>query len=146
MSRIRGSDTRPEMLLRRALRASGVGYRLHARDLPGRPDLVFRRSKVAVFVHGCFWHRHQGCRRATTPRSSVDFWTSKFAANVSRDRRSAEALRRLGWTVGVVWECEVEDGECRALTVEAICELTGRRSIKVTEGRDASIGGTASGE
>lgn len=126
MSRIRGADTRPEMLLRKELRTRGVGYRLHARDLPGRPDLVFRGARLVVFVHGCFWHRHPGCPRATMPKSSSAFWAAKFETNVARDRRCIERLRASGWKIGLVWECEVEDPVRRSLAVDAICELSGR--------------------
>lgn len=123
MSRIRGSDTRPEMLLRSALRKRGFGYRLHSRDLPGRPDVVMRGSRLVVFVHGCFWHRHTGCRRATTPKTRTDFWQAKFRANVARDRRQVDALIQAGWRVGLVWECEVMSPEDLALAVDAIEEI-----------------------
>ena len=126
MSRIRGADTGPELALRRALKAQGIGYRIHARGLPGRPDVVFVKARLAVFVHGCFWHRHPGCRRATTPKSNVAFWTDKFAANTSRDRKSIEALHRLGWQVGLIWECEAEDVDDLALAIQGIRERLGR--------------------
>lgn len=122
MSRIKGRDTAPEMRLRRALRGRGIGYRLQAKDLPGRPDVVFRGARLAVFVHGCFWHRHEGCRSASVPKSSVAFWTAKFSANVRRDRRNIERLLAAGWRVGVVWECETACGDL-ALAVDAIEEL-----------------------
>lgn len=105
MAGIRGKDTRPEKTLRSALHASGLRYRLHARDVPGRPDLLFPRFGAVVFVHGCFWHRHQGCRYATTPASRPEFWQAKFAANVTRDRKVREALAKGGWRVATVWEC-----------------------------------------
>lgn len=125
MARIRGRDTAPELAFRRALRARGIGYRLQARDLPGRPDLVFRGARLAVFVHGCFWHRHGGCRLASTPKSSTSFWSAKFAANVARDRRSVERLGALGWRVGIVWECETACADLD-LAVDAIAALIGR--------------------
>ena len=106
MSRIRGKDTKPELALRRALHALGYRYRLHGRGLPGRPDLVFRQRRCAIFVHGCFWHRH-GCAKATTPKSRQDYWLPKFAANVERDRRNHARLEEAGWRVFVAWECEV---------------------------------------
>lgn len=120
MRRVRRRDTKPEMLLRRALWARGLRYRLHASDLPGTPDLVFRGARVAVFVHGCFWHRHEGCRRATTPKSNREYWLPKFERNVERDRRKEEALRRLGWRIAVVWECEAEEPQQLAASVDAI--------------------------
>lgn len=106
MSRIRSRDTKPEMLVRRALHAAGLRYRLHARDLPGRPDLIFRRARLAVFVHGCFWHQHPGCERARTPISRREYWIPKFEGNVLRDKRNVAALKASGWTVLVIWECE----------------------------------------
>ena len=105
MSRIRGRDTRPEIGLRRALHARGLRYRLHDRRLSGRPDIVFPRFRAACFVHGCFWHRHAGCRYATTPATRRAFWAAKFEANVARDARNRVELHAVGWRVAVVWEC-----------------------------------------
>ena len=107
MSGIRGKNTRPEMIVRRALHAKGFRYRLHDRSLPGRPDLVFPRHRVALFVHGCFWHRHEGCPKATTPSTRPEFWQRKFDRNVERDREVRAAMRDLGWTPLVVWECDL---------------------------------------
>lgn len=107
MSSVRTKNTRPEVALRKALHALGLRYWLNRRDLPGSPDLVFPRWGVALFVNGCFWHRHEGCRRATMPSSNVAFWREKFLRNVARDARDIAALRNLGWRVGVVWECEI---------------------------------------
>lgn len=101
-------NTAPELLLRKALHRLGYRYRLHIRSLPGTPDIVFPGSRVAVFVHGCFWHRHSGCKRASTPLSNRRFWEDKFAANVVRDRRNEEELATAGWTVVVVWQCQIE--------------------------------------
>ncbi len=109
MARIRGRDTAPELAVRRIAHRMGLRFRLHCRDLPGRPDLVFPKHRVAVFVHGCFWHRHEGCRHASTPKSRIAFWTEKFAANVERDARKEVALKTLGWKVFVIWECETKD-------------------------------------
>ncbi len=105
MSGIRGTDTRPETFLRKALHRAGFRYRLHAAKLPGRPDIVLASRRAAIFVHGCFWHRHEGCHWCTTPASNVEFWRSKFERNVERDRQVVEALRALGWRTGIVWEC-----------------------------------------
>ena len=111
MSRIKGRDTAPELAVRRIAHGLGLRFRLHRKDLPGRPDLVFPKHRLAVFVHGCFWHRHDGCRYAYTPKSRSAFWTNKFAGNVARDQRKEEALRNLGWQVLVIWECETRDEE-----------------------------------
>ena len=107
MSGIRGRDTAPEWTVRRYLHAAGLRFRVHVRGLPGTPDLVFSSRKVIIFVHGCFWHRHSGCRFATTPSTRPQFWEAKFHANVARDRRHQESLRQLGWAVITVWECEL---------------------------------------
>ena len=106
MAGIRRHDTAPELAVRRIAHRMGLRFRLHRKDLPGRPDLVFPRHRLVVFVHGCFWHRHEGCRYASTPKSRIAFWTEKFAANVARDARQEAALRALGWRVLVIWECE----------------------------------------
>ena len=107
MRRIRSSNTQPELILRGALHASGLRYRLHRNDLPGKPDIVFVRPRVAVFVHGCFWHRHAGCRRCTRPRTNTSYWDRKFLLNVARDDRVTRELRDAGWAVEIVWECDV---------------------------------------
>lgn len=109
MSRIRGRDTRPEMIVRRLAHRLGYRFRLHRRDLPGRPDLVFPSRRKVILVHGCFWHRHPGCRHATTPATNAAFWRSKFARNTERDRRVLQSLRTAGWDPLVVWECETRD-------------------------------------
>ena len=109
MANIRGRDTAPELAVRCIAHRMGLRFRLHRNDLPGRPDLVFPKHRLAVFVHGCFWHRHEGCRHASTPKSRIAFWTEKFAANVVRDARQEAALRALGWRVLVVWQCESRD-------------------------------------
>lgn len=107
MAGIRGKDTAPELAVRRIAHGMGLRFRLHRKDLPGRPDLVFPRYRLAVFVHGCFWHQHQDCRFAHIPKSRVSFWTEKFAANTARDKRNIGALHDLGWRVLVIWECQV---------------------------------------
>jgi DNA mismatch endonuclease (patch repair protein) len=112
MSRIRGRNTKPELLVRSALHRMGYRFTISStrnRKLPGRPDIVLPRYRTVVLVHGCYWHRHEGCRDATTPKSRTDWWLAKFAGNVSRDKKSHEALRAAGWHVVVVWECEVGD-------------------------------------
>lgn len=107
MSSIRGKDTTPELVLRKALHVRGFRYRLNARDLPGSPDIVLPKWGAVLFVHGCYWHRHHGCPKATMPSSNVAFWREKFAQNVERDRRNLADLLGLGWRVGIVWECAI---------------------------------------
>lgn len=107
MAGIKSKDTAPEMKVRKYLHGSGFRYRLHARDLPGSPDLVLPKHRLAIYVHGCFWHRHPGCRYATTPASNVDFWATKFQKNTERDARQHAALSALGWRHITIWECEL---------------------------------------
>ena len=109
MSRIRGKDTKPEMAVRRLLHGIGYRYRLHRSDLPGKPDLVFPGRSSVIFVHGCFWHLHKGCKYARMPKSRLAFWVPKLEGNRKRDRRNERALRARGWRVMVVWECQVRD-------------------------------------
>lgn len=120
MSRVRSANTRPEMRIRRALHAAGHRFRIQARDLPGRPDIVFRGDRVAIFVHGCFWHRHEGCPHSRTPKTRLEFWTEKFAANVERDRAATTRLENAGWTVLTIWECDTRDPGRVGLAVERI--------------------------
>jgi DNA mismatch endonuclease (patch repair protein) len=107
MSRIRGKDTWPEMTVRRWLWTNGYRYRLHRKDLPGKPDIILPKYRAAILVHGCFWHRH-GCQLTTTPQSRRDFWLAKFSDNVNRDKRNIEALIEKSWRVLVIWECSLE--------------------------------------
>jgi DNA mismatch endonuclease (patch repair protein) len=106
MARVRGKNTGPEHVVRRLLHRLGLRFRLHRKGLPGRPDIVLPKWKTAIFVHGCFWHRHAGCVRTTTPDANRAFWLEKFAQNKQRDRRNKKALRKRGWRVVVIWECE----------------------------------------
>jgi DNA mismatch endonuclease (patch repair protein) len=105
MAGIGGRDTKPEILLRRRLHAASLRFRLHVARLPGRPDIVLPSHRIAIFVHGCFWHRHAGCHWCSTPATRPDFWKSKFAGNLLRDERVQIALRAAGWRVGIIWEC-----------------------------------------
>ena len=107
MSRFKGRDTRPEMMVRRALHGLGRRFRLQRRDLPGKPDIVLPRDRIAIFVHGCFWHSHEGCSGAKVPRTRPEFWAEKFVRNRERDARVQRELRAVGWTPIVIWECEV---------------------------------------
>lgn len=111
MALVRAKDTGPEWAVRRLVHGLGYRYRLHARDLPGKPDLVFPGRGAIIFVHGCFWHRHPGCRLARLPKSRLGFWEAKLTANRLRDQRSERALRAMGWRVMVVWECQVANTE-----------------------------------
>lgn len=109
MSRIKGKNTKPEIAIRKWLWSRGYRYRLHVKGLPGKPDIVLTRLKTIVFVHGCYWHRHPGCKYAYEPKSRVEFWTAKFVDNVDRDKRNQNALMEMGWRVVVIWECETRD-------------------------------------
>lgn len=106
MSSVGQRDTKPEMSVRRLLHSMNYRYRLHRKDLPGRPDIVFGSRRKAIFVHGCFWHRHSGCSKATSPKTRAEFWSEKFDRNVERDREVERRLADLGWKSLAVWECE----------------------------------------
>ena len=108
MSRIKSRDTKPEKIVRSLLHSKGYRFRLHKKDLPGKPDIILPRYKKIIFVHGCFWHRHEGCRYAYDPKSRIDFWQKKFSQNVKRDKKVQDALLQLGWQVHVIWECETK--------------------------------------
>ncbi|WP_095204731.1 very short patch repair endonuclease [Mesorhizobium carmichaelinearum] len=118
MAAVGGKNTRPEMTLRRALHADRFRFRLHDRRLPGSPDLVLPRYRSAIFVHGCFWHQHKGCRFATQPKDRSDFWSAKFDANAARDARKEEALHQAGWKVAIVWECAMRKGRFEKTLME----------------------------
>ncbi len=109
MSRVRSKNSAAEMRLRRLIHGMGFRYRLHVRSLPGTPDLVFPSRRAVIFMHGCFWHRHDNCHLARLPKSRMDFWGQKLEANKQRDRKNEELLRKLGWRVLVVWECQMKD-------------------------------------
>lgn len=109
MGLVRAKNTQPEMAVRRLVHALGYRYRLHARSLPGRPDMVFASRQMVIFVHGCFWHRHSGCAKATTPKRNSKFWLAKFRANRKRDRKNEHRLVSAGWRVVTVWECELKE-------------------------------------
>lgn len=109
MRAVKSKNTGPEMIVRRFLHAAGLRYRLHDSRLPGKPDLVFPSRRVALFVHGCFWHQHPNCPAAARPKSSSDYWTRKLDGNVARDALHQSALKAAGWTVLVIWECETRD-------------------------------------
>ena len=111
MRRVKGRDTAPELIVRRALTRLGAGYRLHRKDLPGSPDIVLPGRRLALFVHGCFWHGHDCARGARVPKSNRDYWLAKVARNRARDQASAAALTASGWRVETIWECDLKDAE-----------------------------------
>jgi DNA mismatch endonuclease, patch repair protein len=117
MSRVRAQDTKPEMKLRRLIHGMGFRYRLHRRDLPGKPDLVFPGRRSIIFMHGCFWHRHEGCGLARLPKSKRAFWSAKLEANKERDQKNISTLEAAGWRVLVIWECQLR-GEVREAVKE----------------------------
>jgi DNA mismatch endonuclease, patch repair protein len=145
MRRVAQRGSKPEMIVRGALQAAGYRFRLHRKDLPGSPDIVFPTRRAAVFVHGCFWHRHPGCRAASTPKTRADFWSAKFAANIERDRRVAEALYRRGWSVHVVWECETCRGDFLPALLtflnESLLALRGLASVPTGSAVAVRLGG-----
>lgn len=130
MRRIRGHDTVPEILIRKAVHRRGIRYRVNLKGLPGRPDIVLPKWRTVIFVHGCFWHRHKGCPVATNPKSNAKFWIEKFASNVKRDRRNARRLRALGWRVLTVWECQA--------TAKSRLETTADRLVRNIRRNNAS--------
>ena len=109
MRSIKGFDTKPELIVRSALHKRGFRFRLHVSSLPGRPDIVLHKYNVVINVNGCFWHRHPGCKYATTPATNVETWRQKFDANVERDKRNQQLLLASGWRTGVVWECSLKN-------------------------------------
>ena len=122
MSRIKGKDTLPERIVRSLLHRMGYRFRLHAKTLPGKPDIAMPKHRLVVEIRGCYWHRHRGCSNCTTPSTRKGFWKSKFRATVGRDSRNARALKELGWRVVIVWECETKDSAILAKRLK--CELT----------------------
>ena len=123
MSRVKSKDSGPEMLVRRAFHGEGLRFRLHRRDLPGTPDLVLPKYKVVVFVHGCFWHGHPGCRRASIPATNSAFWKTKLEGNARRDLANRARLEALGWTVVTIWSCEAAPDAARNLANQIKAEL-----------------------
>ena len=124
MSRIKGKNTKPELIVRSLIHRMGYRYRLHGKGLPGRPDLVFAKRRKVIFVHGCFWHRHEGCHLARLPKSRLDFWRPKLEANAERDREVELRLVELGWKVLTIWECEVKEESALASRVRAFLDDT----------------------
>ena len=109
MSAIKQKNTKPEIAVRRLLHSMGYRFRLHRKDLPGSPDIVLPKYKTVIFVHGCFWHRHENCKYASTPKTRKEFWESKFKANVKRDLEIQEKIKNIGWQSFIIWECQIKD-------------------------------------
>jgi DNA mismatch endonuclease (patch repair protein) len=118
MSRVKGKNTTPELRVRRALHAMGYRFRLHRNDLPGKPDIVLPKHRLCLFVHGCFWHQHEGCKRATFPETNREFWTKKLSQNRKRDEQAASALIQAGWRVCTIWECQTKDENSLSSVIE----------------------------
>lgn len=138
MSRIRSANTSPERTVRSLLHAAGYRFRLHSRNLPGKPDIVLPKYKAVVFVHGCFWHRHKGCEYAYTPKTRTEFWQQKFDENVERDKRVLRSLRQKGWRCLIIWECQTD--RKKVLTKRLIRFLTQATSHEASRKRENSSG------
>jgi DNA mismatch endonuclease (patch repair protein) len=134
MSAVRSRNTKPELWVRSLLHRAGYRFRLHQRDLPGSPDIVLPRYKTAVFVHGCFWHGHEGCRRSKLPSTRREFWETKIARNQARDATAAAGLIERGYRVVTLWECELKDESLALMRVEAITGRDTERNGKTIEG------------
>lgn len=111
MAKIKSKDTKPELVVRSLLHSMGYRFRLHRKDLPGKPDIVLPKYKTVIFVHGCFWHQHDGCSKSVSPKSNEDYWLPKLANTKARDMENAEKLRLLGWKVVIIWECQINNKE-----------------------------------
>lgn len=120
MSGIRGKNTKPELIVRRYLHRLGFRFRLHDKRLPGRPDIVLAQYRTVIDIRGCFWHCHEGCRYAATPKNNADFWATKLRGNVERDKRNTAALEAMGWRVLLIWECEVSDDDALVKLAETL--------------------------
>jgi len=108
MSRIRGKNTQPEVIVRKVLTKYGRRYRLHVGRLPGKPDIVIAKSKKAIFINGCFWHQHKGCKRKTMPKTNISYWGKKLKKNVKKQKKDIQKLKRTGWKTNIIWECETK--------------------------------------
>jgi DNA mismatch endonuclease (patch repair protein) len=124
MSRIKGKDTKPEMLVRRFLHAQGFRYRLHVKDLPGKPDIVLPKYRTVIFIHGCFWHGHEGCKYFVVPKTRTEWWMEKIDRNVSNDRLKQLALRHAGWKIMQIWECDLKPARRPKTLAMLLCCLS----------------------
>ena len=109
MAQIRSKDTEPEIKVRKTLAELGWKYRLHSRNLPGQPDVIISKIKTAIFINGCFWHQHKGCKRCTVPKSNIKYWSKKLERNIQKQKQNIKDLERLGWETSVIWECQTKD-------------------------------------
>ena len=132
MSQIKGKNTKPEMLVRQFLHAQGLRYRLHDKKLPGKPDLVLLKYKTVVFVHGCFWHKHEGCRYFVVPKTRTDFWLTKIGKNVTNDERQQAELTAAGWKVLTIWECELKPAVRNDSLIKLFAKITGITDSNIT--------------
>ncbi|MBX2905163.1 MAG: DNA mismatch endonuclease Vsr [Taibaiella sp.] len=121
MSRIKGKDTKPEMLVRRYLHAHGFRYRLHVKDLPGKPDIVLPKYKTVIFIHGCFWHGHEGCKYFVVPKTRTDWWLAKINTNIANDEKAVTALTEAGWKIITLWECDLKPANIE-MTLSSLVE------------------------
>ena len=131
MSKIRSKNTKPEIALRKALFEKGFRYRINDKNLPGKPDIVLPKYKTVIFVHGCFWHEHEGCKRAHLPKSNVDYWKNKICTNKERDKKNESLLLTLGWKVIIVWECEIKTLDGLKYTINKIIDDLNKSVIKI---------------
>jgi DNA mismatch endonuclease (patch repair protein) len=134
MSRVGGKNTTPEIVVRKVAHSLGLRFRLHRKQLPGTPDLVFPKWRTAIFVHGCFWHRHPGCAKASTPKSRTEYWQDKFDSNVRRDKKNVALLRKQGWLVLTVWECETKNVEKLGAKLAQAFKKRGQHMVRSTRG------------
>ena len=130
MSRIKGKDTRPEIVVRSILHRLGYRFRLHRKDLPGKPDIVLPKHETVIFVNGCFWHRHKRCPQATTPKSNTAFWEKKFADTVKRDRKQQRILKEAGWRVLILWECQINDSDDSISRIDTLMRSRSQMEIE----------------
>lgn len=140
MSRIRGKDTSPEKTVRSFIHRLGYRFRLHRRDLPGQPDIVLPRLRAVIFVHGCYWHRHKGCKYAYTPKTRIEFWQRKFDDNVERDKQVLKSLRKRGWRILLAWECQISNKKTLAGRVTRFLAESERQADSALRNRENSSG------
>ena len=125
MSMIKGKNTIPEMLVRKYLHANGIRYRLHSKNLPGKPDIVLPKYKTVIFVNGCFWHGHKSCKYFTVPKTNTDFWLTKINGNITNDKKVLSALKKEGWKVFIVWGCELKNGKTERTITKLVRNIIG---------------------
>ena len=141
MAKVHGKNTAPELFVRQTAHSLGYRFRIHREDLPGCPDMVFPSRRKVIFIHGCFWHRHRGCKRASVPQARQEYWLKKFASNVARDKRNVTALIEAGWEVLVLWECRLRDRDRLVRDLRAFLETPdcGHRGTQISKIRAADI-------